>query len=85
MRLEARGRNLSPYIKIFSSEFSAKLRRCDLASEIAFLLMDVTVHGGEAARYFLFAQRFAWARDSSPFLSWSVVFREAASRHWRRR
>ncbi len=31
-------------------EFSAKLRRCDLASEIAFLLMDVTVRGGESLR-----------------------------------
>ena len=31
-------------------EFSAKLRCCDLASEIAFLLMDVTVRGGESLR-----------------------------------
>lgn len=29
-------------------EFSAELRRCDLASEIAFLLMDLLVRGGEA-------------------------------------
>ena len=35
-------------IQIFDCiEFSAQLRRCDLASEIAFLLMDVAVHGGE--------------------------------------
>jgi aminoglycoside phosphotransferase family enzyme/predicted kinase len=38
-------------IQIFDClEFSAKLRRCDLASEIAFLLMDVTVRGGESLR-----------------------------------
>jgi aminoglycoside phosphotransferase family enzyme/predicted kinase len=38
-------------IQIFDClEFSAELRRCDLASEIAFLLMDVTVHGGESLR-----------------------------------
>jgi hypothetical protein len=38
-------------IQIFDSiEFSAKLRRCDLASEIAFLLMDLTVRGGESLR-----------------------------------
>jgi aminoglycoside phosphotransferase family enzyme/predicted kinase len=35
-------------------EFSPKLRRCDLASEIAFLLMDMQVRGGGAfARGFL--------------------------------
>jgi len=35
-------------IQIFDCiEFSAQLRRCDLAAEIAFLLMDVAVHGGE--------------------------------------
>jgi hypothetical protein len=34
-------------IQIFDCiEFSAALRRCDLASEIAFLLMDVAVRGG---------------------------------------
>lgn len=38
-------------IQVFDClEFSAELRRCDLASEIAFLLMDVTVHGGESLR-----------------------------------
>jgi aminoglycoside phosphotransferase family enzyme/predicted kinase len=36
-------------IQIFDCiEFSAGLRRCDLASEIAFLLMDLTVRGGES-------------------------------------
>jgi len=36
-------------IQIFDCiEFSAKLRCCDLASEIAFLLMDLEVRGGEA-------------------------------------
>lgn len=36
-------------IQIFDCiEFSAELRRCDLASEIAFLLMDVSVRGGES-------------------------------------
>lgn len=36
-------------IQIFDCiEFSAKLRRCDLASEIAFLLMDMAILGGEA-------------------------------------
>jgi len=36
-------------IQIFDCiDFSAKLRRCDLASEIAFLLMDLTVRGGES-------------------------------------
>jgi hypothetical protein len=35
-------------IQIFDCiEFSSKLRRCDLASEIAFLLMDVAILGGE--------------------------------------
>jgi aminoglycoside phosphotransferase family enzyme/predicted kinase len=34
-------------IQVFDCiEFSAELRRCDLASEIAFLLMDLVVHGG---------------------------------------
>jgi aminoglycoside phosphotransferase family enzyme/predicted kinase len=38
-------------IQIFDRiEFSAKLRRCDLASEIAFLLMDLTVRGDESLR-----------------------------------
>lgn len=38
-------------IQIFDCiEFSQNLRRCDLASEIAFLLMDLTVRGGEALR-----------------------------------
>lgn len=38
-------------IQIFDCiEFSAQLRRCDLASEIAFLLMDLTVRGGESLR-----------------------------------
>ena len=38
-------------IQIFDCiEFSAGLRRCDLASEIAFLLMDLTVRGGESLR-----------------------------------
>ncbi|MEX0806939.1 MAG: AAA family ATPase [Candidatus Binatia bacterium] len=31
-------------------EFSSKLRRCDLASEIAFLLMDLQARGGGALR-----------------------------------
>jgi aminoglycoside phosphotransferase family enzyme/predicted kinase len=31
-------------------EFDAKLRRCDLASEIAFLLMDLAVRGGGSLR-----------------------------------
>jgi predicted kinase len=31
-------------------EFSAKLRRCDLASEIAFLLMDLAVRGAGSLR-----------------------------------
>jgi hypothetical protein len=31
-------------------EFSAKLRHCDLASEIAFLLMDLAVRGGGSLR-----------------------------------
>jgi aminoglycoside phosphotransferase family enzyme len=31
-------------------EFSAKLRRCDLASEIAFFLMDLAVFGGRGLR-----------------------------------
>jgi uncharacterized protein len=36
-------------IQIFDCiEFSSKLRCCDLASEIAFLLMDLEVRGGEA-------------------------------------
>ena len=36
-------------IQIFDCiEFSAELRCCDLASEIAFLLMDVSVRGGES-------------------------------------
>jgi len=36
-------------IQIFDCiEFSAKLRRCDLASEIAFLLMDIAVLGHES-------------------------------------
>ncbi|MGE5220396.1 MAG: AAA family ATPase [Chloroflexota bacterium] len=36
-------------IQIFDCiEFSAKLRRCDLASEIAFLLMDTAIHSGES-------------------------------------
>ncbi len=36
-------------IQIFDCiEFSAELRRCDLASEIAFLLMDVSARGGES-------------------------------------
>ncbi len=36
-------------IQIFDCiEFSAELRRCDLASEIAFLLMDTEVRGGAA-------------------------------------
>ena len=44
-------------IQIFDClEFSAKLRRCDLASEIAFLLMDVTLHGGESLRAPFLAQ-----------------------------
>jgi len=35
-------------IQIFDCiEFSDRLRRCDLASEIAFLLMDLSVRGGE--------------------------------------
>lgn len=35
-------------IQIFDCvEFNAELRRCDLASEIAFLLMDMSVRGGE--------------------------------------
>ena len=38
-------------IQIFDCiEFSPKLRRCDLAAEIAFLLMDLTVRGGESLR-----------------------------------
>jgi aminoglycoside phosphotransferase family enzyme/predicted kinase len=38
-------------IQIFDCiEFSADLRCCDLASEIAFLLMDLTVRGGESLR-----------------------------------
>ena len=38
-------------IQIFDCiEFSAGLRRCDLASEIAFLLMDLSVRGGESLR-----------------------------------
>jgi aminoglycoside phosphotransferase family enzyme/predicted kinase len=38
-------------IQIFDCiEFSVKLRCCDLASEIAFLLMDLTVRGGESLR-----------------------------------
>jgi aminoglycoside phosphotransferase family enzyme/predicted kinase len=38
-------------IQIFDCiEFSAGLRRCDLASEIAFLTMDLAVRGGEALR-----------------------------------
>ena len=36
-------------IQIFDCiEFSAKLRRCDLAAEIAFLSMDMCVRGGES-------------------------------------
>ena len=36
-------------IQIFDCiEFSAKLRRCDLAAEIAFLSMDLCVRGGES-------------------------------------
>jgi hypothetical protein len=103
-------------IQIFDCiEFNASLRRCELASEIAFLSMDIAVRGGESlrspfldryrellpdpqmpqllsffecyralvrakvhalrigkwsdetARYFRFAQRFAWAR-SKPFV-----------------
>src|SRR5687768_5579961 len=38
-------------IQIFDCiEFSDELRRCDLASEIAFLLMDMSVRGGETLR-----------------------------------
>ena len=38
-------------IQIFDCiEFSADLRRCDLALEIAFLTMDLSVRGGEALR-----------------------------------
>lgn len=38
-------------IQIFDCiEFSAGLRRCDLASEIAFLSMDLTVRGAESLR-----------------------------------
>jgi uncharacterized protein len=38
-------------IQIFDCiEFSANLRRCDLASEIAFILMDLTVRGGGSLR-----------------------------------
>ncbi|HEY3153930.1 MAG TPA: AAA family ATPase [Candidatus Binatia bacterium] len=38
-------------IQIFDCiEFSPTLRRCDLASEIAFLLMDLSVRGGETLR-----------------------------------
>ncbi len=38
-------------IQIFDCiEFNPTLRRCDLASEIAFLLMDLSVRGGETLR-----------------------------------
>ncbi|HEY3168185.1 MAG TPA: AAA family ATPase, partial [Candidatus Binatia bacterium] len=38
-------------IQIFDCiEFDPALRRCDLASEIAFLLMDLSVRGGETLR-----------------------------------
>jgi aminoglycoside phosphotransferase family enzyme len=38
-------------IQIFDGiEFNPMLRRCDLASEIAFLLMDLAVRGGETLR-----------------------------------
>ena len=50
-------------IQIFDGiEFNANLRRCDLASEIAFLLMDVAVRGGEILR----APFLAQYRESLP-------------------
>jgi aminoglycoside phosphotransferase family enzyme/predicted kinase len=44
-------------IQIFDCiEFSAKIRQCDLASEMAFLAMDLAVRGGEFAIKPLFAR-----------------------------
>ncbi|HUD00644.1 MAG TPA: phosphotransferase, partial [Candidatus Polarisedimenticolaceae bacterium] len=45
-------------------EFDAKLRRCDLASEVAFLLMDLKVRGGSIFRAPFLKRYFELVNDS---------------------
>lgn len=53
-------------IQIFDCiEFSPELRRCDLASEIAFLLMDLAVRGGANLADFLSVRYYQLIQDTS--------------------
>jgi predicted kinase len=44
-------------------EFSPQLRRCDLASEIAFMLMDLAVRGGDSLAAPFLARYRQWVQD----------------------
>ncbi len=51
-------------IEIFDCiEFNSELRRCDLASEIGFLVMDLCVRGGEALAERLVAEYLSFMKD----------------------
>lgn len=52
-------------IEIFDCiEFSPELRRCDVASEIAFLAMDLAVRGNRELMEILVAEYLKWTNDS---------------------
>jgi predicted kinase len=51
-------------IEIFDCiEFSPELRRCDVASEVAFLAMDLCVRGGRELMETFIAQYLKWTND----------------------
>ena len=52
-------------IEIFDCiEFSPELRRCDIASEVAFLAMDLCVWGGRELMETFIAQYLKWTNDT---------------------